>query len=179
MCDILGRKGRRRESLVLSKRRDIFALISTNPGIHLRGLKRKSQIELGALRNLLSPLVSKGLVVEESVEGRNSYFVQGVFSPDGRKSLSLLRKHSLRELIEFFSIQTIPVTRNFILEEFGMARTTLNGRLNKLMSEELLIHLPLEGFRITEKGESMVMYWRPNIIERMVDAALEIFDERY
>lgn len=170
------RKGRERARRANLRKRLILILVTRNPGIHLRELERESGIALGALRNILDSLLNSELIIEKKIPGFRTFFSSRGIERGDREWVTLFRREHLRLIVEKL-ILTPSISRKDLKNHLNIPRTTLRGHLDHLGSAGI-ITLD-KDIELTEpaRAERILLLTKPHIIERMVSAVIEIFDE--
>lgn len=170
------------EDLSLENQRSIYRHISTNPGIHLRGLSEGTSIPLSTVRYHIAFLERQGIVISRTEGNLKQYFINGEISAGDRRIAPLLQQKRFRDIIMLLlvgpgTLQADVASRlglkpsttakyMGILEERGVVRSERQGRdkMCFLVDERRVVEL--------------LLTYRESFWDRFVDNALEIYLER-
>jgi len=85
--------------LTLEYQRRIFTFIQSNPGLHLRGIERGLDINMGTLRHHLRFLEKSQLITSTTDGNLKTYYIKGTLGPQDREISSLLQQKRFRDII--------------------------------------------------------------------------------
>ncbi len=88
----------------LRRRRQIYELISKNPGLHMRDISRKMDIPLSSLEYHLNYLKKRSLIISKKDSKYNRYFISLEIGEEEKKILSFLRKRTTLHILLWFII---------------------------------------------------------------------------
>lgn len=139
--------------LEFEKRKKIYKLILEKPGLHLRGLERRTDFSFGALRYHLDYMVKRGLITSGSGKGYSRYYVSNNVGNGDKVLLSAFRQPVLRKMFVIFLLcedkkiffkedfKDLPFLRNWYDPQKSVIlkhRTTLEFHLKKLVEINVL-----------------------------------------
>jgi len=161
--------------LKVGKRKDIYRLIERFPGLHMREIKRKTDMSINLVRYHLQQLKKYRIIVEvEEDEYKRYYPREGEMKVDAKdkKYLALLREKIPLFVVVFLLDQGEPSTHGEIKSELDIAPSTLSYHLNK-MQEKGLIEKKGRKYWLKEPdriANLLVKYEPPNdIIDEFID----------
>lgn len=85
--------------LKLETRRQIYNIILENPGLHLRGLSRRTNLSFGGLRHHLNYLKKQEYIVTKSDPRYTRYYVSKKVGKKDKELLNLLRQEVPRKIV--------------------------------------------------------------------------------
>lgn len=168
------------EILENEKRRKIFKVIETNPGIHLRELQRVLNIPLATLEYHLGYMARKKIIYSE-VAGHCKRYYTRPLDPEDRKILSVLRQKRMREIV-LTILANKKVRYQSLLEHFKLPRSTLSFYLKHLVDNNILLKEKI-GYEnlYTVQGEDRVAKvltaYKSSFLDTLVDKALNTWME--
>jgi len=140
--------------LKVKNRKEIYDLISNNPGIHLRELERKTKLPNGTLRYHLRYMEKKEIILCEKHDGYNRYFIKKqqiskfeknllkimheeiprtifllIFSFNGLKGLSIKEIEQLAYRMQPGYVKFYTIEKH---------RTTIKFHIDKLIKQKLI-----------------------------------------
>ena len=125
----------------VENRKKIYELIEEFPGLHMREIKRRTDMSMNLVRYHLGQLKKYG-VVEEVEEGeyKRYYPKQGERRVDfeDKRYLALLREEIPLSVVVYLLSEDEPVSHGDIKEELDIAASTLSYHLKKMRKKGLL-----------------------------------------
>lgn len=95
--------------------RVLYDCIGEHPGVHLRGLARRSGITLGVAHERLGALERRG-IVEARFDGRyKRYFLKSAVPPDDMAMLIALRTPRAREIVRYLLVHGSATQRDLVV----------------------------------------------------------------
>jgi len=85
--------------LKLETRREIYNLILNNPGLHLREIKRRTNVPLGSIQYHLSYLERYELIVSKTFGRFTRYYAKQIVGNKDKEILNLIRQETPRRII--------------------------------------------------------------------------------
>jgi predicted transcriptional regulator len=162
------------DPLELETRRRLFRHIDAYPGKHLRELQRDLAMGMGALEYHLHELEAAGLLAVR-LEAQKRYFPNPM-APADKQAIVFLRQLLPRRILLILSSDG-PTRKAQLLAELGVAASTLNYHLRRLVQANLLeesrdgreaIYRVLDGERILR----LLVTYRAGFFDKMVDGFL-------
>jgi len=124
------------EILENEKRRRIYEVIQTNPGIHLRELQRILQMPVATIEYHLDYMTRRRIIYSEAGEHVKRYYTQPLNTED-KKLLSALRQKKLREIV-LVTLSSQKVKYQFLADCFELPHSTLSLYLKYLVDKGIL-----------------------------------------
>ncbi|MBS3781932.1 MAG: helix-turn-helix domain-containing protein [Candidatus Thermoplasmatota archaeon] len=125
----------------VENRKKIYELIEEFPGLHMREIKRRTDMSMNLVRYHLSQL-KRYKVVEEVEEGeyKRYYPKKGEKRVDleDKRYLALLREEIPLAVVVYLLSEGEPVSHGDIKEELDIAASTLSYHLKKMRKKGLL-----------------------------------------
>lgn len=160
-------------------REAVRAHVDRHPGVHFRAIVRQLELAPGQAQYHLRQLREADRVVCEEYGGRTHFF-----APDhdatARRQLAVLRRETARDVVLALAA-TAPARPGAVADDLGVARSTLEWHLDRLVAEglvekrrsagrvELALADPdLVGRRLEAVG--------PSVPERLVDRFTRLVD---
>lgn len=164
-------------------RSQIRDCISQEPGIHFNEITRELGIATGQTQYHLRKLVRAGKLQKESIAGRTHYYLP-TFSSWERRAIALLRRESTRELV-FFLLRNDPVAPAEIAEQLGLARSTIEWHLSRLIRNDMVRKDQAEtgcSGNVVRLQQKQAVYRllreiEPNLLDRVVDRFSRLADD--
>jgi predicted transcriptional regulator len=168
------------EILENEKRRRIYAVIETNPGIHLRELQRVLNIPLATLDYHLSYMTRKKIVHGEKVGHHKRYYTKPL-DPEDRKVLSALRQKRMREIV-LIILANKKAKYQFLLDYFKLPRSTLSFYLkylvdNNILARDKIGYENLYTVQDEDKVAKVLIAYKSSFLDTLVDKALSTWME--
>lgn len=156
-----------------STRDRIRAHVASNPGVHFNAIVRHLDIAAGQAQYHLHRLTRADTLTPESRYGRTHYFPDE-FDPWERHAVAVLRRETAREIASTV-VASEPVTPATVTEEVGIARSTLEYHLDRLVDADLVAKQHDGANRVTLTAPRTAETLRllelvtPSIPDRLVD----------
>ncbi len=159
----------------VEKRKEIYRLIERFPGLHMREIKRRTDMSINLVRYHLNQLKKYRIVEEvEEDEYKRYYPHEGEMKVDARdkKHLALLREKIPLYVVVFLLNRGEPSTHGEMKKELEIAASTLSYHLNK-MQEKGLVEKKGQKYRLTDPEQIanlLVKYEPPeDVIDEFID----------
>ena len=120
-----------------SKRKKIFNLIKSNPGLHLRELQRRSKMALSSLEYHVDYMARHNVVYREREGGFTRYFAQQP-TEEEHKLISALRHEKMREIVLIVLDKKVAKFQD-LKDYLNLPSSTLSYYLKYLMDNCILI----------------------------------------
>lgn len=125
----------------VENRKEIYQVIERFPGLHMREIKRRTDMSINLVRYHLDQLKKYRIVDEVQEDDYKRYYPkEGEIKVDARdkKYLALLRERIPLFVVVFLLDQGEPSTHGEMKNELGIAASTLSYHLNKMQEKGLL-----------------------------------------
>jgi predicted transcriptional regulator len=150
--------------LELETRKELYELIKSNPGLHLREISRQSGLLSSLVEYHLRYLLKNDLIFSVKEKGYTRFYVSKKSDEDVNESSFNNRQkqilHFLRQEIPLKVILLLldknTALHKEILREVGTSGSTLSYHLKKLVSSNIIIHTRAgvqKGYRIQNREE--------------------------
>lgn len=171
------------EVLRLETRRKIYDLISSAPGIHLREIARRSDLQMGELEYHLATLEEQGLIVTKKDGYYVRYFAKGKMSVMEKNIISLLRQNNPRNIVVHLFLHPNSCNKD-ILTELDIPSSTLSYYLRKLVKAEILVdEVRGRNTYFAVKDPELVIKllttYRSSFFDEMVNRLIDLWDRIY
>lgn len=164
----------------LESRREIYALVDSNPGIHFRDLLDRLDYAQGTLQYHLERLARED-IVEVSDDGKYTrYYPAGEFDADERAVMNALRRTYSRRIIAHL-VADGPLTTSELSDRIDKSRSTVSWHLSKL-TEAGLVTKEREGrsvyYALTDPERATYLYtvYQGSFTDRLVDRLLGLWE---
>jgi predicted transcriptional regulator len=170
------------EILENQKRRDIYSIVETNPGIHLRELQRILNMPLTTLDYHLTYMNRKKILFAEKDGHYLRYYVRPL-DPQDKKVLAALRQERMREIVLLILINK-KAKYQFLLDYFALPHSTLSFYLKYLVERNILAREKIGYENIyTVKDEDRIakvlVAYRSSFLDRLVDKTIKTWMETH
>lgn len=125
-------------------REDILRCVREHPGIHLRGVERRTGLPLGQVLYHLDRLERMGLVASHRDSGFRRYFAPDAISRSEKPILSALRHDVPRRLV-LALLERPRLPHKALQRSAGVAGSTLSFHLQRLVASGVLVRERVEG----------------------------------
>jgi len=115
----------------------VLQFIQQNPGCHLREIKRELDMAMGTVQYHLNLLEKEGKVISEKQYLYKNYFPVGMFTPDEKNILRVLKLETSRDIIMFVIEKSNP-TQTEIVEKLGMSAASISWNLSRLIESGII-----------------------------------------
>ncbi|MFP3871831.1 MAG: winged helix-turn-helix transcriptional regulator [Candidatus Natronoplasma sp.] len=158
----------------IQKRKKIYEVVKKYPGLHMRDIKRRVDMNLNLVRYHLGKLKKRGLIKERKIEGYNRYYAKEMKAApeEKQKILAFLRKDIPLKIIVLLLEKDQPLEPKEISEEFDISPSKLSYHLNKMVKKDIL---EKEGnkYHLLKPDEvsKLLMEYKPpeDIVEGFID----------
>lgn len=157
------------------RRKKALHLVQDNPGLHLRALGRLWPASFNSLRHHLDGLEREGAVRVESETGYKRYFAAPISAPSRRAAMALRQRQMRRILLA--ALERPGLRASEAAASLGLAESTVSAYVRRLRALGVLTGGP--GLTVADAAalrEAMALL-RPTLMDRLVDAALAVFDD--
>lgn len=142
------------ESTELETQKQIYILISKEPGLHISKIAELLRIDEPLALYHLRYLEKHELVTCVREEGYTRYYLKGEVGIEDRKLLSLLRQEIPLRII-LFLLQHPGSSHKVILEQFDIAKSTLSYHLKKLVKRDIIVCVSIgdnQGYSVVNES---------------------------
>ena len=146
--------------LKLETRKQIYELISKNPGLHLSEISRKLNIPRTTLTFHLNNLKKRGLIASIFEDKNSRFFVKHNFGNLEKKLIHILRKENPRNIVLYIGWR-VSASQAELSRELELAPKTIEKHLKKLLEFGIIEPAPVEN------GVMYAAYKNKCIIERI------------
>ncbi|MDS0301410.1 winged helix-turn-helix transcriptional regulator [Halogeometricum sp. S1BR25-6] len=164
----------------MNTRERVATAVRENPGIHFNELRRRLELANGQVQYHVRKLKRAGEIDEESYFGRTHYYAPD-FDPETRKTVAMLRRETARDILSVL-LENGPSRPTELIESLGIARSSLEYHLNRLIDCELVEKHRGIGNHVTvavddrSTAVELLELVRPSFPDRMVDRFTRLFD---
>lgn len=157
----------------------IHSHIERHPGIHFNELVRSVDYASGQVQHHVYRLLCADRVVQEPLYGRTHYYLPG-YDAWGRSTLALLRQEASRDILVVL-LSTPGERPDAVAQRVGIARSTLEYHLDKLVEQEL-VEKQYDGGRVTlhpirpDETEALLEEITPTMSDQLVDRLMRLTD---
>lgn len=168
--------------LQLEARKRVFDAIKENPGIHMRGLERKTGIPMGTLRYHLRYLEKHDMISEKRSGRLVTYYpTASGFSVDAqdKKYLAILRQEIPRLIV--LHLMMHPHTSHRDLKpHFMISPSTLSYHLKKLLDSGIIMKDTEGLYYVTDEDRvaKVLITYRQSFVDAMVDSFVRFWEGR-
>lgn len=166
-----------KSELELDTRRKIFEVIEEFPGLHMRAIQRKTDLDLNLVKYHIGKLKQNGLISEMKEKGYKRYYPEGPTKKKvdykDKKILSILRKEKPFAIIIYMLNKGGKSSHKDISEDLDIPASTLSYHLKKLEEKDILEKKNRKYIVKNEKHISwLLMEYEPpkDIIDDYIDA---------
>ncbi len=168
------------EILENEKRRRIYELIESSPGVHFREVQRLSNIPSSTLEYHLSYMVRKKVVFSETEDHHRRYYTRPL-DPEDKKVLAALRQKRLREIV-LIVLTKGKAKYQLLAEQLGLSRSTLSSYVNYLVGKDILVmekvgYENIYTVRDEDRVAKVLIAYKPSFLDKLVDNALDVLVE--
>jgi len=160
----------------------VYDLVVNNPGVHLREIERLTNLPLGAVRYHLDRLQQEDLVFVQEDRYFKRFFPKGRIPNVPTVYFAVLRQESLRKIV--LQLVSNPGSSHAaLMKALGMPASTLSTYLSYLLSKNVVRRerSGKENLYYVQDEESIMkvlLVYRPNFLDKLVDNALRLYLER-
>ncbi len=170
------------EILENEKRKKIYALIETSPGIHFRELQRNLGMPLTTLEYHLSYMARKRILFAETEDHYKRYYTKPL-DPEDKKLLTALRQKRMREIV-LIILAIGKAKYQLLADQLKLSHSTLSSYLKYLVSNNILTkdkigYENIYMVRDEDRVAKLLIAYRPSFLDRIVDNALDIWMETH
>jgi len=168
------------EILENERRRQIYCVLETNPGIHLRELQRVLSMPLATLEYHLSYMTRKKIVFWET-EGHHKRYYTKLFDPEDKKVLSALRQQRMREIV-LIVLANKKVKYQFLSDYLKLPHSTLSFYLKYLVDNNILARTKIGYENLytvpdEDRVAKVLIAYKSSFLDKLVDRALKTWVE--
>lgn len=154
--------------------------IRRNPGVHFNELVRSLEFAPGQIQYHVRKLQDADEVVEEQLYGRTHYYFPE-FEPWERSLLALFRRETSRDILGCL-LEHEPVSPQAVADNVGIARSTLEWHLDRLVEQNVVTKERTERNRVMlvvthpERTRELLRNISPSIPDRFIDRFTRLVD---
>lgn len=159
----------------------IEAAVRSTPGIHFNGLVRSLDLATGQVQYHLKRLLSTETIAATELYGRTHYYPRDIDETD-RRTLALLRRETTREIVAAI-VERDTARPGAIARDLGVARSTLEWHVDRLVRQDLVEKRRGDGNRVTlvltdpDGTIDLLREVDPSLLEEMVSGYTRLVDE--
>jgi len=168
------------EILENERRRNIYAIVEANPGIHLRELQRVLNMPLATLEYHLSYMARKKIIFGEKIGHYMRYYCKPL-EPEDKKILVALRQKRMREIV-LIILANKKAKYQFLADYFKLPHSTLSFYLKYLVDHDVLErnkigYETLYTVRDEDRVAKILIAYKSSFLDKLVDKALSTWME--
>lgn len=160
----------------------IAETVRTNPGLHFSEIVDHLDLAPGQVQYHVRRLADSGDVVADSLGGRTHYFPPS-YAAWERRALALLRRETAGDVVALL-LEAERARPETVAEELGIARSTLEWQLDRLVAADLVAKRrdgrrvflepkrPDETLRLLREAD-------PDLGQRLVDRFIRLADRLF
>ena len=136
----------------MGRREDIILAISENPGIHFRGLLKKTGLENGVLEHYIHQLEKQGKVRSQKRQKYRRFYAVDV-TEDEFPVLRNMQKPTKKKILFEIIVEGSPSFKDLIVK-IGKSPSTLSWNLSELIDEGVIEKCKRNGkncYRVKDK----------------------------
>ena len=166
--------------LELDSRREIYAAVRDDPGIHFRGLLARLDYAHGTLQYHLRWLVNERLVAREADGDYTRYYPVEGFDEADRATMNALRRKTGRRIVAHLATDG-PLTTSDLSERLDRSASTVSWHLSKL-TEAGLVAKERDGrsvyYSLSDPDRAKYLYtvYQGSFTDRLVDRLLGLWE---
>lgn len=170
------------EILENERRRKIFALIETSPGVHLRELQRMLDMPLTTLEYHLTYMTRKKIVLAETEDHHKRYYTKPL-DPEDKKVLSALRQRRMREIV--LTVLSCEKAKYQLLADcLKLSHSCLSSYLKYLVGKNILAvekigYENIYTVRDEDRVAKVLIAYKPSFLDKLVDRTLDTWMETH
>lgn len=116
----------------------IFKYIESNPGCHLRQLKRELGLSMGTVQYHLNHLEKTGRIISERFNLYRCYYAAGLFKENERNILKILNQQTARKIL-MFVLEWKNSTQTDIANHLGIAPASASWHIKRLIELGIIL----------------------------------------
>lgn len=165
---------------MIDQRHRIARRIETDPGIHFNALVEDLGLASGQVQYHVRRLLKDGTVLRHHQYGRTHYYPPEYDSWE-RRVIALLRRETARDILVYL-LSHGPSAPGTVADDLGIARSTLEWQLERLIEQDLVHKNRDGGNRVTlvlvnpTKAVELLGEIEPSLPDRLVDRFTRLLD---
>ena len=169
------------DSDMTDTRDEICAHVQANAGVHFNELVRESAFAPGQVQYHIRRLLEDDRLVREEWYGRTHYYPPE-YDAWERSALALFRRETAREIVTHL-IEHEPAAPGDVADDLGIARSTLEYHLDRLVEHEIVDKRYDEHNRVVlelanpDATGELLSTVTPTVPDRLVDRFTRLVDE--
>ena len=166
----------------LETRKKVYDLVVSNPGVHLREVERLTNLPLGVVRYHLDRLQREDLIFTQEDRYFKRFFPKGRIPNVPTEYFAVLRQQSLRNIV-LHLLNNPGSSHASIMASLSLPASTLSTYLSYLLRRNVIRREKSgkENLYYVQDEESVMkvlLVYRPNYLDKLVDNALSLYMER-
>jgi predicted transcriptional regulator len=164
-----------------SKRSEVLEFIKTNPGTHLREIKRRLNIAMGTVQYHIQTLEKEKTIISRRKGPYKRFYPNYIFKEKQQEILDILSQETEREIL-LYLIQNPVTTQKAISEYAGISLATTYWHMNRL-NDAGFIEIWHKGHFVTyivttENTEilRLLKSYHPRIWEKWADRLADVIE---
>ena len=157
--------------------------IERTPGIHFNELVRELGVAAGQVQYHTRRLLERGEIEREQLYGKTHFYGAG-FEPWERGLLALLRRETDRAIIGHL-LERGESRPGAVAEELGVARSTLEWHLDRLIEQDVVEKRRVGGNRVSiavadpDRTRKLLASVSPSLPDRFLDRFTRLVDSLF
>jgi predicted transcriptional regulator len=159
----------------------IRAHVEANAGVHFNELVRESDFAAGQVQHHLRRLIDEDRIVRHEFYGQTHYYPPE-YDEWERAALALFRRETVREVVVYL-IEHQPTDPGTVADDLGIARSTLEYHLGRLVEQEIVEkrydarNRVLLGLANPGRTGRLLTLVTPTVPDRLVDRFTRLVDQ--
>ena len=129
-----------------SKRAQILAFISRNPGVHLRQIKRELSLAMGVSQYHLYELEKEGKIIPHKGNFKKTFYPTSIFGDGELQIMDVLSQETDRDIL-LFLMQNPNATQKELSKYAGISPGSINWHMQRL-SDSGLVEAKRDGSNV-------------------------------
>jgi predicted transcriptional regulator len=170
----------REKSLELEKRRELYSLICTSPGLHFREIQRRTESGTGQLDYHLEYLKKVGLIFSEKKGEYLRFYAKTEITPEEKRILELLYQKNVRRIL-LHILENESCNHDGLVKNLDISPSTISWHLNKIIDAGVVDKVVDRRTSIyTVRDPDLVMkvliQYRESFMDSVVDRFIEMWE---
>jgi predicted transcriptional regulator len=176
----LSQVDRKKLALELESRRELFALVSENPGIHFRDIQRRKSMATGKITYNLEQLVKVGLLTAVRDGEFLRYYAAMSIDPAERVVLEYTRRKSVRHILLCLAHNEVCNNEELSLN-LNLSPSTVSWHVKRLVDANIVNANPV-GRKVfysakdVELVKRVLIRYRESFMDKIVDRFVDMWE---
>jgi predicted transcriptional regulator len=168
------------KSLELEKRKELYTLVSTSPGLHFREIQRRTGSGTGQLEYHLDYLQKVGLVLSEKKGEYLRFYSRTEIPPEEKQILELLHQESIRQIL-LHLLENKSCNHDRLVKKLGLSPSTISWHIKKLIdagviSKEVDGRKSIYSLSNSDLVVRVLIQYRASFMDSIVDRFIEMWE---